>query len=268
MSDPAPVVKNPILQTMLMMVGQSNVITIHRPLVEFLEENLEAAMLLGQLLYWTPRSVMGGWIAKSDVDFQKELCLKRYSVRAAREMLLSKDLIETDLRKFSGAPTQHYRVRMDQLDKQWRAFIIGLSENGQSDYAKTDNPGLSENEQSLTEITTETTKQDDRFAAISQSLALLTGGTLNATSADLISTWLEKHTVEWVLKAIEIAKDKKAKSANYVDRILIGWEANGYPKSREDKVRDVKQDGSKKPVQTTSSRNKDIVRKAAQNATR
>jgi DnaD/phage-associated family protein len=257
--------KNPILSTMLLMVGQSNVITIHRPLVEFLDGSLEAAMLLGQLLYWTPRSIMGGWIAKSDVDFQSELCLKRYSVRSARELLVGKNLIETDVRKWSGAPTQHYLVRMDQLDEQWRAFIFRLSENEQSDYSKTDNPGLSENEQSLTEITTETTKTDERFAEISRSLSLLSGGVLNSTSADLIATWLEKHAVEWIIKAIELAKDKKATSANYVDTILIRWEANGYPKSRVEKVQAVKQDASKKLIQTS---NKDIIRKVAQNAAR
>lgn len=233
--------KNPILTTMLLMVGQSNVITVHRPLVEFLD-SLEAAMLLGQLLYWTPRSIMRGWIAKSDIDFQSELCLRRYSVRSARELLAGRNLIETDVRKWYGAPTQHYKVRMDELDKQWRGFIeqVGLSENGQSDYSKTDNPGLSENGQSLTETTTETTKIDERFAEVSKKLSLLSGGVLNTSSADLINTWLEKHTVEWILKAIELAKEKKANSANYVDTILIRWEANGYPKSREEKVQAVK----------------------------
>lgn len=264
MSDakPAPS-KNPVLQTMLMMVGQSNVITIHRPLVDFLDGHLEAAMLLSQLLYWTPRSVMAGWIAKTDAEFQEELCIKRYSVRAAREMLEKLGLIETDVRKFNGFPTQHYYVRTDNLSSQWHAFVIGLSENGQTVNAKTNNPGLSENGQSLTEITTEITKTDERFAEISRSLALLSGGTLNSTSADLITTWLEKHTNEWILKAIDLAKAKKAKSANYVDSILIGWEANGYPKSRAEKVQEVKREVSKKPTQASS--NQDIIRKVAQN---
>ncbi len=246
MSDVKPVPsKNPILQTMLLMVGQSNVITIHRPLVDFLDGNLEGAMLLGQLLYWTPRSVMGGWIAKSDVDFQGELCLKRYSVRSARELLHDRELIETDVRKFNGFPTQHYFVRMDNLQSQWLEFITRLSENGQTESSKTDNPGLFENGQSLTEITTETTRE--RFAEISKKLALLTGGGLNSSSADLISTWLEKHTNEWIIKAIELTQSKKVRSEKYVDSILIGWEANGYPASRDEKVAAVKVMG-KKPV--------------------
>lgn len=257
--------KNPILQTMLLMVGQSNVITIHRPLVDFLDGNLEAAMLLGQLLYWTPRSVMAGWIAKTDAEFQGELCLKRYSLRAAKELLEKRELIETDVRKFNGFPTQHYYVRTDNLSAQWNAFIIGLSENGQTVCLKTDEPGLSENGQSLTEITTEITKTDERFGEISKCLALLAGGVLNSSSADLITTWMEKHTNEWIIKAIDLAKEKKATSANYVDTILIRWEANGYPKSRDEKVQEVKKDSSKKPVRASNS-NKDIIRKVAQNA--
>lgn len=264
MSDtkPAPS-KNPVLQTMLMMVGQSNVITIHRPLVDFLDGHLEAAMLLSQLLYWTPRSVMAGWIAKTDAEFQEELCIKRYSVRAARELLEKRELIETDVRKFNAFPTQHYYVRTDNLSSQWNTFVIGLSENEQTVCLKTNKPGLSENEQTLTEITTEITKTDERFAEISRSLALLSGGALNSTSADLIATWLEKHTNEWILKAIDLARVRKAKSQNYVDTILIDWEANGYPKSRAEKVQAVKQDVSRKP--TKSSSNQDIIRKVAQN---
>ena len=39
---------------------------------------------------------------------------------------------------------------------------------------------------------------------------------------------------------MQMAEDKGARHQNYVDRILIGWEANGYPKSREEKVQGAK----------------------------
>jgi len=78
---------------------------------------------------------------------------------------------------------------------------------------------------------------DNRFSGIAQKLALLTGGAINTSSADLISTWMEKHTDTWIYKAIDMAIEKKARSANYVDTVLINWEAKGYPKSREEKVK-------------------------------
>ncbi len=81
---------------------------------------------------------------------------------------------------------------------------------------------------------------DERFGRIAQNLAELTGGGLNSSSADLINTWLAKHTEAWILKAIEMAKEKGARHPNYVDKILIGWEANDSPKSRDEKVQGAK----------------------------
>lgn len=87
-----------------------------------------------------------------------------------------------------------------------------------------------------TELTsTELIKErDTKFdKTITTKLSELQGGGLKSTDADLLNTWAEKHTNEWILKAIQTASDKGAKSSAYVDRILIGWEANGYPKTRE-----------------------------------
>lgn len=79
--------------------------------------------------------------------------------------------------------------------------------------------------------------RDERFARVVENLSMVTGGGLNPLSADLISTWIEKHSDEWIFKAIEIARSKGARSEKYVDSILIGWEANGYPKTRDEKVK-------------------------------
>jgi DNA replication protein DnaD len=42
------------------------------------------------------------------------------------------------------------------------------------------------------------------------------------------------------LEAIEVAKEKGARSEKYVDKVLIGWEANGYPRTREEQVQAAK----------------------------
>lgn len=263
MSESAPS-KNPLAASLLQMAGQVNIITVRRPFVSF-TGTLERAMLLDQLLYWTPRSVMGGWIAKTDAEFQSELCLTRYSVRAAREGLVEMKIIETEVRKFNGSPTQHYRVNMAELTKQWSEFVSRLSEIEQTECLKSNNPGLSEIEQSLTETTTETTRE--RFARVSQKLSLLTGGGLNSTSADFINTWLGKHTDKWIIKAIEMAMHNKASSEKYVDKILINWEANGYPLSREDQVKNAKKPTAKKSGKSQDDKIEAILRgvKAASN---
>jgi hypothetical protein len=116
--------KNPLIQTLISMTGQSNVITIHRPFVDF-TNSLEAAMMLSQLLYWTPKAVLpGGWIAKSDKDWKKELGLKRYGHRNATKILKNMGIIETKIKKFRGAPTTHYRVKWDALENKWSAWVL------------------------------------------------------------------------------------------------------------------------------------------------
>jgi DnaD/phage-associated family protein len=83
--------------------------------------------------------------------------------------------------------------------------------------------------------------RDTRFRTIANELSTLCGGSLNSMTADLINTWMEKHLDSWIIKAIGIAKEKRARSAKYVDEILINWEANGYPKPRNQRVVDRKQ---------------------------
>jgi hypothetical protein len=163
--------KNPLLHTLIQMTGQDNVITVHRPFVQF-TGSLEAAMMLSQLLYWTPKSSMGGWIAKSDKEWNDELCLSRYGIRTATTTLKDMGVIETKLKKFNGAPTNHYIVQWDALEKKWVDWLEsknGLSEIKQSDCTESDN-SLSEKGQSLTETTTETTKRLTQAERMQQAL--------------------------------------------------------------------------------------------------
>jgi phage replication O-like protein O len=78
--------------------------------------------------------------------------------------------------------------------------------------------------------------KNERYAEIASALSNISGGALNTSTAALIGEWIEKHADEWILKAVGIASDKGARSAKYVDEILIGWEANGYPKPRAERV--------------------------------
>ncbi len=109
--------------------------------------------------------------------------------------------------------------------------------------------------------------RDERFARICKELETVTGGGLNPLTADLVNTWLEKHPDEWILKAIELAKAKNARSVKYVDSILIGWEANGYPLSREDQVKNAKKPAAKKSGKSQDDKIEAILRgvKAASN---
>ena len=248
--------KNPLLQSLLQLVGQRNVITIHRPLVDFLGGSLEAAMLLGQLLYWTPRSKMSGWIAKTDAEFQDELCLTRYSVRAGRKTLEERNLVKTEVRRFNNFPTQHYFVDFDELSRQWCEWVSRLSEIEQTVCANPDD-GSSEIEQTLTEITTEittttTTGADEHFGLLVREMEGITGA-VNTSIVKTLENWLamwEEHVVALpvghpdkavdayraVLEAIREginSTESRRPSNKYIQSVLERWMREGFKSRRQ-----------------------------------
>ena len=76
-----------VLSLITLSGGKDDVIVVHKSFVKF-TGSLESGMLLGQMLYWTPRAVArGNWIAKTDREFQEELSLSRYALRQARATL-------------------------------------------------------------------------------------------------------------------------------------------------------------------------------------
>lgn len=143
---------NPISDTLLALTdSQSDDVVIVRKVFVQFTGCLEAAMMLNQIMYWTPRSTMGGWIAKSDAEFAWELSLTVYSIRKARDVLKALGLVRTKKTQFSGAPTTHYMLDIDNLSSSWQSFLRKRN----NDFSKTQNRSC-ENAESLTETTTET----------------------------------------------------------------------------------------------------------------
>ena len=66
-------------------------------------------------------------------------------------------------------------------------------------------------------------------------------GAINARTADDLRAWRDEdhHSDEWILKALAEAESRasgKSGIVSYANQILIGWLANGYPKSRAEQV--------------------------------
>lgn len=87
-------------------------------------------------------------------------------------------------------------------------------------------------------------KEIDSDGEIFKALENLTGA-LNTKTPRFVDTWKEKHPPARILEAIALAKTKGRKPVEYVDSILIGWEANGYPKTREEMINERKNTGVK-----------------------
>jgi hypothetical protein len=88
----------------------------------------------------------------------------------------------------------------------------------------------------LNRVFNKDSKESERFAAVIQKLSELGGGAINATTADFVNEWLPRHEDQWIFLAIETSRKNGARAAKYVDSVLSGWEANGYPKTREERA--------------------------------
>ncbi len=98
----------------------------------------------------------------------------------------------------------------------------------------------------------------ERDAQIFKALEELTGG-LNTDTPRFVDTWKEKHPFERIMEAITLAKTKGRKPVQYVDSILIGWEANGYPKTREERVNEKRANGNGSSKQETEGEKIDRI---------
>src|SRR3990172_5324235 len=209
-------------------------IAYHRVFVT-LTGSVKAAILLSQAMYWQKRARQAdGWWYKTAEEWQEETGLPRHEQDTARRD--AEKYLKTDLR---DAPARLYwHVDEDTL------FSALFAENGQSSLTKS---GKLDSRKASTikrnaETTTETTDIDSE---IFKALEELTGG-LNTNTPRFVDAWKEKHPVERIMEAIALAKTTGRKPVQYIDSILIGWEANGYPKTREQRIQDARKNGKAK----------------------
>lgn len=156
-----------LLKTLRQVGGQGQAIVVPRAFVKF-TGTLEAGMMLSQLLYWSERDGGRGRVYKTDREWQDELCLSRYAVRAARARLEEMGLVKTAVHRANGLTVLHYYLQEDALLEQWEAWI-GRPESDneppvvrfQTTACSISDDRLSEIEQPLTEITTEITTEEE-----------------------------------------------------------------------------------------------------------
>ena len=180
-----------LVSSLIALSGQEGLVVLHRAFVQF-TGSLPTALMLNQLLYWTPRA-KNGWIAKSDKEFAGELCLSKYGVRKARERLEVMGLLSTEVRGFSGAPTVHYHLVLERLQTEWILWIRKMVVTSNHLHFSKSQEGSFEIARSNTEITTETTNKTEELELRSSRQAPVT-----------FSGWAEK------LRSVENKKEQIA----------------------------------------------------------
>jgi hypothetical protein len=167
--------------------------------------------------------------------------------------------VRTALRELTKAG--HLTRREEREQGKFKQYVLMVHEVPvtstvtnlpQADKPQADNLTLNDTELNENKIN----EKERGDAAIFQALAELTGGGINSDTPRLVDTWMEKHTLFWVLKAVSVAKEKGARSPRYIDEILISWEANGYPKTREERVKE-KRNGGRPPRIADKQANED-----------
>ena len=110
--------KSTVMDLIHSIVGQANILTIPRVLIDFMGD-LEGALLLSQILYWQGRSNQpGGWFYKTYVDWEEEVCLSKYKVSKAVSRMKAMGFLETKVKKASGSPTVHYLLDRQEFERQ------------------------------------------------------------------------------------------------------------------------------------------------------
>lgn len=104
-----------ILELIRSISGQANVLTIPRMYVEKLKSH-RAALFLSQCVYWSNKtSDPDGWFYKTYAEWLDELGLPQHAVETCRRLLVSKNIIEFEIRRKSGTNVGYWRVKFDSL---------------------------------------------------------------------------------------------------------------------------------------------------------
>ena len=209
--------------------GQSNVLTIPRAYIGYTGD-VNAALVLSQLIYWCDKgSRSDGFIYKSYREWAIETGLSKHQINRATQILKSKGIVETQLKKAEGAPTLHYRIDIDR-------FTTSLSEyvnKPEMDFRFFNNP-ISKKAKTLTKTTTEITpeEEDDDDTSDDQQIVFDSfqeniGGITPAIRAELKMA-IVTYSSEWVVEAIRETVFHGGKSLSYVLKTLEGWQDYGF----------------------------------------
>jgi hypothetical protein len=93
-----------------------------------------AAVFLARLIYWHSRGLLAdNWVAKTKREWLNELDIESKSIERYTERFESMGILETKLKKWSGAPTVHYRLNVEKLDalyeEQCKERLLRLRQN-------------------------------------------------------------------------------------------------------------------------------------------
>jgi hypothetical protein len=120
------------LRALLSGVEKIDVVAFYPALVPICDGSHNAALLLCQALYWTPRGDADGWFYKTTADWEKELHLKKTAFENARDVLQARGFWTWKVKR--APPRCHYQVNIPAIEEAFCLIIpnaqIELHETG------------------------------------------------------------------------------------------------------------------------------------------
>lgn len=120
--------------------GQSNIISVPRPILKMLDGDFAAALMLSQVIYWSERTTdPDGWFYKTNPEWEDEICLTREKIDRAAKVLeaFGVERIKRPVpgRGRSNAPVFHYRLNREVFEQRVVEFAQAQHETQPSDPA-------------------------------------------------------------------------------------------------------------------------------------
>ena len=133
------------------LTGQANLLTVPRELSRFLGDDLPAALLLSQLIYWQGKQGrVDGAIYKTYAEWYEEIGLTEYQVRRATKKM--SEFLRTKIHRANGSPTVHYYLNVGHFSESILKFL-------KDRYLSFSRNETEVSQDSLTETTSETTSE-------------------------------------------------------------------------------------------------------------
>ena len=110
--------KDELLNIISKFVGHNNVILVPTEFIR-ITGDINSALLLSQLLYWTSKSD-DGWIYKTHKMWQDELCLSKFQIRGAIAKLKNIGILEVGTKTVNGKIVPTYKI----LKEETKNYIV------------------------------------------------------------------------------------------------------------------------------------------------
>jgi len=199
--------------------------------------SVNAALLLSQLLYWTPRTKdPDGWVYKTQAEFYDETGLSRREQETARRALACHGVL---IEARHGMPAQLFfqidRSRLGKLLMAWMADSASQgctnppNMNGANRQTLNSDPESTSDPAAATAHAKGTEYEGAATAQVYQQAEHYLG-VLSRLVADNIGEDLDTFGALWVLEAMKRAANAGKQTWNYVHAMLVDWERAGQRK--------------------------------------